>query len=776
MARKALGKKGSKFVAIKLIADHYVGDDRYARMFRSEAELAAVLSHANIVQVFDEGEEDGRSFLIMEWVDGLNLLKLGAVLSLLDDEHRRFRVVSYIIGQLLHALNYAHSITSFDGSPLGVVHRDVSPQNVLVSNHGEVKLTDFGVAYHNFEESSGIHVKGKVRYMSPEQLAGKTRSPTVDLYAVGALLHELLDGKKFRGELEDGQELFTTVLSGHVAPLSRPAPPELERLRLALLQPDATQRLQTAEDAIAMLKRYPGYGDARDELTKLCGSLTGVVKPRVGPGQSGQIEAADQRTTQWGGRKRPLATPRVNVPTSPPPAPSRAASAPMRPTGSITAIKASAAAQAHLAAASEALITGQTEFVQPQSLALLDGPTVPLGYASNPSHAPTVSVRPAELWNSAPPPANGAALAQLPARPVLALPPADVMGAPGAVMPQGSSPIPTYVGGQPSHAIPVQPSGQPWLAATERLVTSETSGASAYPGTEVLDASMLMDNGVGSGTEQEIWPPRLPGDGTDTSRVRPGMPTRANDTVSIMLPKRSAVAAIGVGLVMVAVMSVGVTVLLFSRDDGIEVAAGTEAAASVAGAAEQAEAAEAKSEASEAGKAVGEEDAAREVKALVEGEGEGEGEQKQDRDAEDPDDGQDVVVDEASDEGVDDDQEIGADAGTEEEDSPDADEPAAETPKRVVSKSGEEDEKPQPSKPVVKTSVSIGGSSVFDKAQVKIAGKVGGMGSTLKVPVGRKSVSWRKNPKEPWRFDGMYPFEKDRKVTIFITPGGLNFK
>ena len=216
VARKSLGAGATKVVAIKLIADHYVGDERYARMFRTEAELAASLSHANIVQVFDEGEDDGRSYLVMEWVDGLNLLKLVAVLALLDDDERRCRVTAYIIGQLLHALHYAHSITSADGHPMGVVHRDVSPQNVLVSNHGEVKLTDFGVASSNIEESSGIHVKGKVRYMSPEQLGGKTRSPTVDLYAVGALLHELLDGRTFRGDYEDGQELFSVVLSGFV--------------------------------------------------------------------------------------------------------------------------------------------------------------------------------------------------------------------------------------------------------------------------------------------------------------------------------------------------------------------------------------------------------------------------------------------------------------------------------------------------------------------------------------------------------------------------------
>jgi hypothetical protein len=235
----------------------------------------------------------------MEWVDGLNLLKLGAVLALLDDEQRRFRVIAYIIGQLLHALHYAHSITGVDGSPLGVVHRDVSPQNVLVSNQGEVKLTDFGVAHHAFEDSAGTQVKGKVRYMAPEQLAGKNRSPTVDLYAVGALLHELLDGRRFRGEHDDGQDLFSVVLSGSVSPLSRPAPPALDHLRRRLLEPEPEQRIHSAEEALELLERYPGYGDARLELTKLCSSLTGVVRPRAGLGHSSAVHAAEPGTARW---------------------------------------------------------------------------------------------------------------------------------------------------------------------------------------------------------------------------------------------------------------------------------------------------------------------------------------------------------------------------------------------------------------------------------------------------------------------------------------------
>ncbi|MCA9706386.1 MAG: protein kinase [Myxococcales bacterium] len=605
VARRALGQKGTKFVALKLIADHYVGDERYTRMFRAEAELAAVLSHANIVQVFDEGEDDGRSYLVMEWVDGLNLLKLGAVLALLDDDDRRFRVTSYIIGQLLYALSYAHSITSFDGSPLGVVHRDVSPQNVLISNHGEVKLTDFGVAYHVMEESSGIHVKGKVRYMSPEQLSGKTRSPTVDLYAVGALLHELLDGKKFRGEFEDGQEMFTAVLSGVIPPLSRPAPPELDELRLRLLQPDPTDRIQTAEEAVTWLRRYPGHGDARSELTKLCSSLTGVVRPRVGPGQSSQVPMADRRTLQFKG-KQALARPRVNVAgpkkPGPPPPPSRpAAAAPggaaLR-TGSTTAVKGPAREP------QVPVVSGQTEFVRPQGpprggqkRAVGSGLPAMRAAAAAPMMVPPSSSVPLQVVGQAasPIPHHVAGQASSPilqqvgqaASPV----PHQVVGQAASPIPhhvagQASSPIPHYVAGQASSPIPhqelgggaspaphvlagpaISANGPLGLAPTERLMTSESSGSTPVPyGTEVIDANMIVEVISSGTTDHDLHPQVIAHEGTDTSRdIRPRSMTTSH-SISIIVPRRSAIAAIVVGLVLVAVMSVTVTWWLFTKN------------------------------------------------------------------------------------------------------------------------------------------------------------------------------------------------------------------
>ncbi|MCX4247130.1 serine/threonine protein kinase [Paraliomyxa miuraensis] len=292
VARRVSERRANKYVAIKVVADQHVGNPRYHRMFKSEVELSALLNHVNIVQVFDEGEDDGRGYLVMEWVDGVNLLKIEAALTFIDDEAWRLKVITYIVGQLLYALNYAHSITLHDGNPLGIVHRDVSPQNVLVSAQGEVKLTDFGVAHYLLEESSGMHVKGKLRYMAPEQLGGKGRDPRIDLYAVGAILHELLDGRRFRYDVEDQQEMYIAVISGTIPALCRRVPPELDALRLGLLEPEMQRRIPTADAALEQLARFPGYGDARRELTQLCGGLTGVMRPRVGPGPSTAVPMA----------------------------------------------------------------------------------------------------------------------------------------------------------------------------------------------------------------------------------------------------------------------------------------------------------------------------------------------------------------------------------------------------------------------------------------------------------------------------------------------------
>ncbi|MGH1345125.1 MAG: serine/threonine protein kinase [Nannocystales bacterium] len=290
MAQVWLARKGGRGrpVALKAVLPHLAGEARYSRMFRTEAEVSGLMSHSNIVQCFDEGEDGGVSYMVMEWVEGINLVRLREALKLIDNTDVRASMVSFVIGQLLHALGYAHQLTDPSGVPLCIVHRDISPQNVLVSTAGDVKLLDFGVAHTVIEESSGMHVKGKLRYMAPEQLTTRTKAPTLDLYGVGTLLHELLDGKRFRGDFKDDRQLHAQVIRG-VAPMLRgPVAPELERLRQALLSPDPAARPQSAEAALELLQQFRGYRDCRVELSKVVGSLLGSSRPRsaVEPSQA----------------------------------------------------------------------------------------------------------------------------------------------------------------------------------------------------------------------------------------------------------------------------------------------------------------------------------------------------------------------------------------------------------------------------------------------------------------------------------------------------------
>ncbi len=260
--RTAMGT-AAKAVAVKLLTTtNTTSRDNFIK----EAKLAMLLRHSTIVQVNDVGESQGTCFMEMEWVDGFDLSRLNDHLRS-TDEKLSVEIAAYVIGELLKALAYAHAL-EIDGKRETIVHRDVTPQNVLISKSGEVKLTDFGIAFMTSDKTSSDMIKGKSRYMAPEHVR-QVREPCIDIYGVGAIFHEMVDGQKFRHTAESDVDLLNMAFGGIVPPLSIELPAELEALRQGLLATDLTARFPTARAALAALRKWPGYRDTSEELEEL---------------------------------------------------------------------------------------------------------------------------------------------------------------------------------------------------------------------------------------------------------------------------------------------------------------------------------------------------------------------------------------------------------------------------------------------------------------------------------------------------------------------------
>src|SRR3569623_108205 len=190
---KQHGAQGfEKTVVLKRIFTTFYADPQFRHMLVDEAHEAMTLTHSNIVQVLDLGESEGRYFLALELVDGWSLdriLKRGKAAGVQIPPP----LALYITAETCRALAYAHGKKRPDGKPLGIVHRDVNPHNVLISEQGEVKLTDFGIAKSSkTEKSLGNLIKGKVAFMSPEQASAAPLDARSDLFSVGTILYAMI--------------------------------------------------------------------------------------------------------------------------------------------------------------------------------------------------------------------------------------------------------------------------------------------------------------------------------------------------------------------------------------------------------------------------------------------------------------------------------------------------------------------------------------------------------------------------------------------------------
>lgn len=257
---KQTGLKGfEKVIAIKRILPHLTEDQEFVSMFINEAKLAALLSHQNIVQIYDLGSVALIYYIAMEYVMGKDLR---TVLSKSRSNDRPLPVshTLQIISKVLSGLDYAHRQKDLSGRELNLVHRDVSPQNILVSYEGEVKLVDFGIAKaasQGTETRTGM-LKGKLAYMSPEQAWGKPIDRRSDIFAVGILLYEMLSGTRlFKGENE--LSTLEKVREAKVEPptsLNPEISKELEVIILKALAKDPRDRYQTAAEMEAAIEIY----------------------------------------------------------------------------------------------------------------------------------------------------------------------------------------------------------------------------------------------------------------------------------------------------------------------------------------------------------------------------------------------------------------------------------------------------------------------------------------------------------------------------------------
>src|SRR5580693_10212054 len=193
LARRAGPHGFQKIVAVKRILPQYTRDPDFVAMFVDEARVCARLSHPNIVQVFDFGEQDGELYMAMEYVEGTTGARLVRAAAARGDDVP-LDVCLHIVLSILRALDYAHGVRDDDGRSILLVHRDVSPGNVLIDRSGGVKLTDFGIARAAEIErrTDAGQLKGKLGYMSPEQVVGRELDARSDIFTVGIVMAELL--------------------------------------------------------------------------------------------------------------------------------------------------------------------------------------------------------------------------------------------------------------------------------------------------------------------------------------------------------------------------------------------------------------------------------------------------------------------------------------------------------------------------------------------------------------------------------------------------------
>lgn len=290
---KTVGLGGfEKILAIKRLHPEFGREKDVAQMLVDEARIAVHLAHPNIAQIFDLGCIDGQYFIAMEFIEGADLHQISKILRARGETIAQPALL-FIMAEALGGLHYAHTRSDPQGKPLQIVHRDVSPQNIMISHEGEVKLVDFGIAKAELSSEDTHHgiIKGKFYYMSPEQAYGHHIDARTDIFAAGMVLYELLAGQNPYHGVDEARLLkavrqadFTPIFASGV-----PVAPELAEIITRATRRDPEQRYASAADMQAALMGYLnrlGQPYRRMELATYMGELLGSTQHSIESSQA----------------------------------------------------------------------------------------------------------------------------------------------------------------------------------------------------------------------------------------------------------------------------------------------------------------------------------------------------------------------------------------------------------------------------------------------------------------------------------------------------------
>ena len=287
-AAKPEGAGFAKTIALKLIRGEYSADEEYARMFIDEATVASSVHHPNVCETYELGRHEDTLYMALEWIAGDSLTGLihqGQSLKPLDPP-----IAARIVAEALAGLHAAHEAIGPDGIPLNIVHRDISPPNILISISGQVKVSDFGIAkarYQLHAKTRAGEIKGKFAYIAPEQIIGKNVDRRSDIYSMGCVLYMATVGLRPFGS---GPRAMSKILKNEYR---RPAevvegyPPALDAIVVKALQKEQDLRYQTAEEMRLDLEEY--LVNCTDRISHA--EVARLVRERMNPEKKAAVEA-----------------------------------------------------------------------------------------------------------------------------------------------------------------------------------------------------------------------------------------------------------------------------------------------------------------------------------------------------------------------------------------------------------------------------------------------------------------------------------------------------